>query len=296
MLKDAAFYLDQATNRGNKIQRTNVHFSGPNEEDEHQNLSSDDNQVIQQENVCSESPEPLSYSLFQSHFQRSSKSNTQKIFLPKPIWEKLSKDQQQMIIDHNRSLPKSGSLHLSTPNKSPSPLPHKSTQQQTAKSQQVHTHQSDESTTDTIKPETTPSDPLLAMVHRLINTSYDDASDISNVLSVKMSCQIQVCQHYLFQDANHTNHQLVDRGANGGLAGSDMRVVHKPHRKINIQGIGNREVTGLDVVPAATLLNTSQEKVIGIFNEYAYLGKRSSIHSSGQLEWFKTNVDEKMSK
>ena len=86
---------------------------------------------------------------------------------------------------------------------------------------------------------------------------------------------------------------MVDRGANGGLAGSDMHVIHKSHRKINIQGIDNHEVTGLDVVTAATLLNTSQGKVIGIFNEYAYLGKGSSIHSSGQLEWFKTNVDEK---
>ena len=165
LLKDAAFHLDQATKRGNKIRHTNVHFSGPNDEDEHQNLSSDDNQVIQQENVCSEPPESLSYSLFQSHFQGSSTSNTQKIFLPKLIWEKLSKDQQQMIIDHNRSLPKSGSPHLSTPNKSPSPLPHKPTPQQTAKSQQVHNHQSDESTTDTIKTEATSSDPLLAMVH-----------------------------------------------------------------------------------------------------------------------------------
>ena len=292
MLKDAAFHLDQATKRGNKIRRTNVHFSGPNDEDEHQTLSSDDNQVIQQENVCSESPEPLSYSLFQSHFQGSSTSNTQKIFLPKPIWEKLSKDQQQMIIYHNRSLPKSGSPHLSTPNKSPSPLPHKPTPQQTAKSQQVHTHQSDESTTDTIKTETTPSDPLLAMVHQSIHTSDDDASDISNVLSVKRSHQIQVCQRYLFQHANHTNQQLVDRGVNGGLAGSDMRVMYKTQCKINIQGIDNHEVTGLDVVTAATLLNT-QGKVIGIFNEYAYLGKGSSIHSSGQLEWFKTNVDEK---
>ena len=134
-----------------------------------------------------------------------------------------------MIIDHNRSLPKSGSPYLSTPNKSPSPLPHKPTPQQTAKSQQVHTHQSDESTTDTIKTETTPSDPLLAMIHRSINTSDDDASDISNVLSVKRSRQIQVCQCYLFQHANHTNQQLVDRGANGGLAGSDMRVIHKTH-------------------------------------------------------------------
>ena len=106
LLKDAAFHLDQATKRGNKTRRTNVHFSGPNDEDAHHNLSSDDNQVIQPENVCSEPPESLSYSLFQSHFQGSSTPNTQKIFLPKPIWEKLSKDQQQMIIDHNRSLPK----------------------------------------------------------------------------------------------------------------------------------------------------------------------------------------------
>ena len=261
-----------------------IHFSGPNDEDEYQNLSSDDNQVIQQEKVCSEPPEPLSYSLFQSHFQGSSTSNTQKTFLPKPTWEKPSKDQQQMIINHK---PNSGSPHLSTPNKSPSPFPHLPTPQQTAKPQQVHTHQSDESTTDTIKTET-----ILAMAHQSINTSDDAASDISNVLSVKRSSQIQVCQHYLFQHANHTNQQLVDHGANEGLAGSEMHVLHKPHRTINIQGIDNHEVTGLDVVTAATLLNTPQGKVIGIFNEYAYLWKGSSIHSSGQLEWLQTNVDE----
>ena len=266
-----------------------IYFSGPNDEDEYQNLSSDDNQVIQQENFCSEPPEPLSYSLFQSHFQGSSTSNTQKIFLPKPTWEKPSKDQQQMIIDHK---PNSGSPHLSTPNKSPSPFPHLPTPQQTAKSQQVHTHQSDENTTDTIKTETTPSDPLLAMAHQSINTSDDAASDISNVLSVKRSSQIQVCQCYPFQHANHTNQQLVDHGANGDLAGSDMRCIHRTYRKIKIQDIDNHEVTGLDVVTPATLLNTPQGKVTDIFNEYAYLWKGSSIHSSGQLELFQTNVDE----
>ena len=217
--------------------------------------------------------------MFQSHFQEPSTSNTQKISLPKPIWEKPFKDQQQLIIDHNRSLPKSGSPHLPTP-------------QQTAKSQQVHTHQSDENNTDTIKTETTPSDPLLAMAHQSINTSDDAASDISNVLSVKRSSQIQVCQCYPFQHANHTNQQLVDHGANGGLAGSDMRGIHRTYRKIKIQDIDNHEVTGLDVVTAATLLNTPQGNVIGIFNEYAYLWKGSSIHSSGQLEWLQTNVHE----
>ena len=266
-----------------------IHFSGPYDEDEYQNLISDDNQVIQQENFRSEHPEPLSYSLFQSHFQGSSTSNTQKTFLPKPTWEKPSKDQQQMIINHK---PNSGSPHLSTPNKSPSPFPHLPTPQQTAKPQQVHTHQSDESTTDTIKTETTPSDLLLAMAHQSINISDDAAPDISNVFSVKRSSQIQVCQHYLFQHANHTNQQLVDHGANEGLAGPDMRGIHRTYCEIKMQDIDNHEVADLDVVTAATLLNTPQGKVIGIFNEYAYLWKGSSIHSSGQLEWLQTNVDE----
>ena len=266
-----------------------INFSWPYDKDEYQNLISDDNQVIQQENFCSEPPEPMSYSLFQSHFQGSTTSNTQKTFLPKTTWERPFKDQQQMIIDHK---PNSGSPHLSTPNKSPSPSPHLPTPQQTAKPQQVHTHQSDESTTDTTKAETTPSDPLLAIAHQSINTSDDAAPDISNVLSVKRSSQIQVCQHYPFQHANHTNQQLVDHGANEGLGGPDMRGIHRTYRKIKIQDIDNHEVADLDVVTAATLLNTSQEKVIGIFNEYAYLWKGSSIHSPGQLEWLQTHVHE----
>ena len=110
LLKDAAFHLDQATKRGNKIRRTNVHFSGPNDEDEHQNLSSDDPQVIQPEDVSSEPPEPLSYSVFQSHFQGSSTSNTQKIFLPKPIWEKTS---VSCFTSHFMSLSTTGLILLS---------------------------------------------------------------------------------------------------------------------------------------------------------------------------------------
>ena len=127
LLKDAAFHLDQATKRATRSGVQMYTSLGPMMKGDHQNPLSDDLQAIQQEDVCSEPPEPLSYSVFQSHFQGSSTSSTQKIFLPKHIWEKLSKDQQQMIIDHNRSLPKSGSSSILTPNKSPSPLPHKPT-------------------------------------------------------------------------------------------------------------------------------------------------------------------------
>ena len=109
--------------------------------------------------------------------------------------------------------------------------------------------------------------------------SADDASDITKVLSAKRSRQIQVCKHYIFQHANHTNNQLVDRGSNGGLAGSDMRVIYKTHRKINISGIDNHEVTGLDVVTAATLLNTSLGKSLESSMNMPTLGRDPpSIH------------------
>ena len=75
------------------------------------------------------------------------------------------------------------------------------------------------------------------MVHQSIHPSDDDASDITKVLSAKRSRQIQVCKHYIFQHANHTNNQLVDRGANGGLAGSDMRVITRLTARLTSQAL-----------------------------------------------------------
>ena len=72
-----------------------------------------------------------------------------------------------------------------------------------------------------------------------------------------------------------------------------MRVLHHTGCKINIVGIDNHELTGLDVVTAASMLDTNKVEVIGIFNEYAFLGKGNSIHSPGQMECFKTRVDDK---
>ena len=71
-----------------------------------------------------------------------------------------------------------------------------------------------------------------------------------------------------------------------------MRVLHHTVHKINIVGIDNNELTGLDVVPAASLLDTNPGKVIDIFNEHAFTGKGNSIHSPGQMEYFKTKVDD----
>ena len=148
---------------------------------------------------------------------------------------------------------------------------------------------------------------LLTLLPRLVNKclaeSGIDPTDIQNVMSVsyakrnisshESSRQIQTHQRYVFARVNQSNHHLVDRGANGGLAGADMRVIHTTPRKINIVGIDDHELTGLNVVTAAALLDTQKGPIIGVFHEYAHLGKGRSIHAAGQMEWFNCQVDDR---
>ena len=41
------------------------------------------------------------------------------------------------------------------------------------------------------------------------------------------------------------------------------------------------------------MIPTQHGPAIGIFHQYAYTGKGKTIHSSGQLEWYKNNVNER---
>ena len=50
---------------------------------------------------------------------------------------------------------------------------------------------------------------------------------------------------------------------------------------------------GLDVVQCAALVETNHGIVNLIMNEYACYGKGHTIHSSGQIEWFKNSVDDR---
>ena len=47
------------------------------------------------------------------------------------------------------------------------------------------------------------------------------------------------------------------------------------------------------MVTAAALLDTQKGPIIGIFHEYAHLGKGRSIHAAGQIEWFNCKVDDR---
>ena len=115
----------------------------------------------------------------------------------------------------------------------------------------------------------------------------------SGISSQDSPRKIQVHQRYVFARANQSTNHLIDRGANGGLAGADMSVLQKTHTKINIVGIDDHELTGLNVVTTATLLDTQKGPIIGICHEYAHLGKGRSIHADRQMEWFNCKVDDR---
>ena len=256
---------------------------------------SDDDEYAHAEEQFSTDPEPVEhspYSVYQSSFHPKM---SQKSFLPPHIWETLSESTKQMIIEHNKKV----KLNNPTPYPSGSKTkPNPTLGKSTPAPQQVHQHSQDETTE-----EPPPDTPVQTLVNQCLAESGIDPTDIQNVMSVSQAKrdisshesprQIQTHQRYVFAGVNQTNPQLIDRGANGGLAGADMRVIHTTPRKINIVGIDDHEVTGLTVVTAATLLDTQKGPIIGVFHEYAHLGKGRSIHAAGQMEWLNCKVDDR---
>ena len=91
---------------------------------------------------------------------------------------------------------------------------------------------------------------------------------------------------YHVAQAKQAQHgSLVDRGANGGLGGSDVRILSTFSRKCTVIGIDQHQINGLDIVQCAALVNTNHGYISLIMNEYAYYGKSHTIHSSHQIEW-----------
>ena len=147
-----------------------------------------------------------------------------------------------------------------------------------------------------------PDDPILDFV----NSQCHSSKDLDQALQAYQAYQVPCPQDatmipestikYIFTyhvaRASQAKHgSLVDRGANGGLAGSDVRTLSRSSRKCTVTGIDSHELQGLDVVQCAALVKTKHGIVNLIMNEYACYGKGHTIHFSGQIEWFKNSVD-----
>jgi hypothetical protein len=86
---------------------------------------------------------------------------------------------------------------------------------------------------------------------------------------------------------------LVDRGANGGVAGADVRVIFLTGRHVDILGIDDHHIVDIPIVTAGGVMDTTRGPVVAIMHQYAYTGKGATIHSCGQLEWYKNDVNDR---
>ena len=90
---------------------------------------------------------------------------------------------------------------------------------------------------------------------------------------------------------------LIDRGANGGLSGDDVRVIASSTSNFaDVKGIADAEVKDVPLSTVAGVLQSSSGPIVGIFHQYAHYGKGHTIHSPLQLESFGHIVDDRCSK
>ena len=103
---------------------------------------------------------------------------------------------------------------------------------------------------------------------------------------------------YSVSKRNFTNEKaLIDRGANGGIAGSDCVVIDAPMvpRTVNCTGIGNHQLVNIPIKTVGAYVDSQRGGVICIFHEMAYMGTNKTIISSIQLEDQGIKVDDKAS-
>ena len=157
--------------------------------------------------------------------------------------------------------------------------------------QQFNTDHDLEPPTDDILEFITSQDHSDGQLDQLLQTyqAYQQSQSETETPPRQMNAHIT---YHVAQAKQPKHGSLVDRGANGGLAGSDVRILSTSPRKCTVTGIDNHEIPGLDLVQCAALVQTNHGIVNLIMNEYACYERGHSIHSSGQIEWYTNTVDD----
>jgi len=82
-------------------------------------------------------------------------------------------------------------------------------------------------------------------------------------------------------------------GGDGRIDGEWVRISYRTDRRVNVEGIDNRQIAEMPIATVGGGVNTQNGEVIAIFHQYAYTGKGASIHSSPQLEWYRNKVSDR---
>ena len=114
-----------------------------------------------------------------------------------------------------------------------------------------------------------------------MNSQCHSSKDVDQALQAYQAYQVQTPQDSTNTNERSINHHftyhiaqasqakhgsLADRGANGGLAGSDVRILSRSSRKCTVTGTDSHELPGLAVVQCAALVETNHGIVNLIMN------------------------------
>ena len=88
------------------------------------------------------------------------------------------------------------------------------------------------------------------------DTDIEDLLETHGQYSANMTSTYHISKH-----SASSYGSLVDRGANGGLAGADVHVLERTGRIVSVTGIDDHELPGLDIVTCVALIQTNHDKV-----------------------------------
>ena len=127
-----------------------------------------------------------------------------------------------------------------------------------------------------------PPDPIhrIVTLHcETLGSKCNDESSHPFTYTINTSTTYRVSQQKFIKQKG----SLIDCGANGSLAGSDVRVISQvgDNHKVNVKGIDNHQLTDMPIVTAVGVITTQKGPVIAIMNQYTHINCGHTIHSSG---------------
>jgi hypothetical protein len=227
----------------------------------------------------------------------------------KEIWDKLDDKAKSIILGYDKSNAPSRApnIHPSAPGKPSNLFQHRQANLHDMSAYdllQAFMHQTDTNQHEDVVDSTTLDDPptgenegndtMLVNAAKSFSSNKLAPGDIRRVMS-KSSTRFANAVEYCISKHHTTNclMSLVDRGANGGVAGNDVRVIFKTNRTVDIRGIDNHQVTNIPIGTVGGVVNSQKGPIIVIMHQYALLGKGTSIHSPCQLEAYHNDVNDR---
>ena len=200
-----------------------------------------------------------------------SASSRSSSFLPKDKWQAMSKEERDKYWEQKRKERKVNKVTKSD-SQNPASVPTKST------------HPANQA--NHAKPTTTYN-----AVEKFMSSQHAKPSGDKSV-TLKLSVT-KMSYHSSVLDVTTSSGSLIDGGANGGLAGADVRLISTGSTLADVTGINNTNISDVPIGTVAGLVETTDGPAVAVMHQYAYLGSGATIHSANQLGHFGLCVDDK---